>query len=83
MGEWDGKERRAEHVDLSDLYNVIHELKDKLNEHILEESQIRPHLIELVDILQRFKGVVVFFKVLIYVGAPLAAVYVWAKDHIK
>jgi hypothetical protein len=77
-----GPDRRAE-PSLTDVWDLMTELNAKLESHIIEEGQIRPHLIELVDILQKSKGVVTFFKLLIYIGAPIAAIIAWGKDHIK
>lgn len=51
--------------------------------HLIEEKQLKPHIQELVDILQKSKGIVLLFKFLFYVGAPVGALVYWIKDHVK
>ena len=51
--------------------------------HLIEEQQLKPYVKELVDILQKSKGIVLLFKFLLYVGAPLGAFVYWVKDHVK
>lgn len=84
---WDGKERRAvrelpEKTD-EELWKLLHEIKESLVLHMQQEELMRPKLEELVTILERSKGVVTFLKLLVYVGAPVAAFVAWAKDHVK
>lgn len=80
---WDGIERRSVEHDLSEIKRLLQELNSKVEAHLTEEKQIQPHLIELIDILQKSKGVVLLFKFLLYIGAPFAALVYWIKDHVK
>lgn len=83
MGDWDGKERRATSADILEIRELLYEIKTQQELHLEEEKKLRPKVEELVTILERSKGVVTFLKVCIYVGTPVAAFAVWAKDHIK
>lgn len=70
-------------VDYHSLRDLLHELKTTLELHIEQENEFRPKVEELVTILERSKGAVVFLKVVLYIGAPIFAFLAWAKDHIK
>lgn len=83
MGEWDGHERRSTPAELADIWNLLHEIKTSQEIHLKEEAEFRPKLVELVTILERSKGVILFLKLVLYLGAPITAFAVWAKDHIK
>lgn len=83
MSTWDGVERRSLEHDLTEIKTLLRELNSKVEAHLTEEKQLQPHLIELIDILQKSKGVVMLFKFLLYIGAPAAALIYWIKDHIK
>lgn len=80
---WDGIERRSVEHDLTEIKTLLKELNSKVEAHLAEEKQLQPHLIELIDILQKSKGVVLLFKFLLYIGAPFAALVYWIKDHVK
>jgi hypothetical protein len=70
-------------LELKEIKDLLVHIKEKVDAHLDEEKHIQPHLIELVDILQKSKGVVTFFKLALYIGAPLAAIIAWSKDHLK
>lgn len=80
MSDWNGEERR--HHD-SEVLKQIAELRAIMEAHLIEEKQLKPHIQELVDILQKSKGIVLLFKFLLYIGAPLGAFVYWVKDHVK
>ena len=84
---WDGVDRRAvkQLPDKTDdeFWKLLNEIKESLQLHLQHEELMRPKLEELVTILERSKGVVMFLKLALYVGAPVAAFVAWAKDHIK
>lgn len=80
MSDWDVTERR--HHD-SEVLKQIAELRAIMEAHLIEEQQLKPHIKELVDILQKSKGIVLLFKFLLYVGAPFGAFVYWVKDHVK
>lgn len=67
----------------AEIMEQLAKLTTLIETHIAEEQSLRPKLEELITILERSKGVVFFFKLLIYIGAPLAALIAWSKDHIK
>lgn len=83
MGEWDGRERRATPADLTAIWELLHGIKETQEIHLSEEKSLRPKLEELITLMERSKGVITFFKLLIYIGAPVYAILTWAKDHIK
>lgn len=74
---------RRESPTLESIAAMISELSVKLELHIQQERQLNPHIQELIDILQKSKGVIAFFKVCIFIGAPLAALVTWIKEHVK
>lgn len=85
--QWDGIDRRAmrelpEKTD-DELWKLLHEIKESLVLHMRQEAAMRPKLEELVTILERSKGIIVFLKLCLYIGAPLGAFIAWAKDHVK
>lgn len=71
----------------NDEYNQLHslllELRAIVHDHIEQEEKLRPRLEELFQIMERSHGVILFLKFLAYVGAPVGALIIWAKDHIK
>lgn len=83
MNNWDGAERRSGGHDLAEIKELLQALNSQVEAHLAEEKQLQPHLIELIDILQKSKGVVLLFKFLLYIGAPFAALVYWIKDHVK
>lgn len=81
---YNGPERRkVPEASLEAVITLLMELNTKFEAHLEEEKHIRPHLAELVDILQKSKGVLIFFKFLFYIGAPIGALIYWIKDHVK
>lgn len=84
-GTWTGEERRAaeEISELAKIWEMLHAMNNKLDIHIAEAEQYRPKINELTEILAKSKGAVALLKLLVYIGTPLYAVILWAKDHIK
>ena len=80
MSNWDDTERRQHD---SEVLKQIAKLRAIMEAHLIEEQQLKPHIKELVDILQKSKGIVLLFKFLLYVGAPIGAFIYWVKDHVK
>lgn len=80
MSDWDGNERRKHD---SEVLKQLAELRTIMEKHLIEEQEIKPHLKELVDILQKSKGIILFFKFVFWVAAPLGALAYWIKDHVK
>ena len=80
MSDWDDTERRYHD---SEVLKQIAELRTIMEAHLIGEKQLKPHIEELVDILQKSKGIVLLFKFLLYVGAPVGALVYWIKDHVK
>lgn len=83
MNNWDGAEGRSVRHDITEIKELLQELNSKVEAHLIEDKQLQPHLVELIDILQKSKGVVLLFKFLLYIGAPFAALVYWIKDHVK
>ena len=76
-------ERRIDKRSLEAIWELLSELNIKVDLHLKEEASLRPQLLELADILQKSKGIILFFKFLLYIGAPLGALFYWIKDHVK
>jgi hypothetical protein len=83
--EWNGEERRARLNDKSEeaLWNLLREIKTSLDTHLAQEAVYQPKVIELIEVLDKSKGVITLIKVLVYLCAPLFALWAWAKDHVK
>ncbi len=77
-----GPERRGA-PSLETVVQLLWELNTKLEQHLEQDRLAQPQLKELVDILQKSKGVYIFFRILLYVGAPLCAAIYWVKEHVK
>lgn len=52
MNNWDGVERRSMTHDLTEIKELLQALNSKVEAHLIEDRQLQPHLIELIDILQ-------------------------------
>lgn len=76
---WDGQNCRHD----DEILDTIKELRAIMEAHIREEQELKPHIKELIDILQKSKGIILFFRFLLYIGAPFAALVYWIKDHVK
>jgi len=68
---------------LDSVWLLLSEVNTKISSHIEAEAHLRPHIEELVDILQKSKGIITFIKVLLYIATPVVAFIAWGKDHIK
>jgi len=68
---------------LDAIWILLLEVNGKITSHIEDEAHLRPHVEELVDMLQKSKGILLFLKALVYIGAPLTALIYWIKDHVK
>jgi hypothetical protein len=75
--------RKCHEPSLAAVWEVISELNSNFSAHMEEERQLQPHLAELVDILQKSKGVFVFLKFIFFICAPITALAYWVKDHVK
>ena len=65
------------------ILETVTAIKSTLDAHLEADAEMRPKLIELLTIFERSRGALWFFRMLVYVGAPLGATILWAKDHIK
>lgn len=68
---------------MDDVVDLLRDLDNKLETHLAEEKELRPKVIELVDILQKSKGAIAFIKLSVTVAGAVAIALAWAKDHIK
>ena len=76
---WDGTERHQN----DEILRELSELKVIMEAHIKEEQELRPRLLELLNLLERSKGAVAMVKGMMYIGAPIGAAIYWIKDHVK
>lgn len=70
-------------ADLSDIWDLLRALDKKVELHLQDEAEFRPKMVELVSILEKSKGAVTLIKILVGVVAPVWALFIWAKDHVK
>lgn len=75
----------GKHTDekLDEIHRLVVALKERLEAHLIEEETLKPHLAELIDILQKSKGIILFFKFILYIVGPLSVTFYWMKEHIK
>jgi hypothetical protein len=69
--------------DVQEIRGLMRDLKDSLERHMEQEENLRPHVLELITLLERSKGVITFLKVVLYISIPVLGVIAWAKEHIK
>lgn len=65
------------------LHDLLTELRAIIDEHVRQENLLRPRIEEMLLIMERSRGVILFMKFLAYVGTPVGVFIVWAKDHVK
>lgn len=75
--------RRITTQDLQEIWQLLNSIKEAQDKHLAAEAEIQPKLLELISILEKSKGALLFLKVLIYGGTLLGGLYVWAKEHLK
>lgn len=75
--------KEKQEVDLDSIWEFLHSIDKKIDTHLIEDEVYRPKMLELVSILEKSKGAVLVFKLLFYIGAPLAALVYWIRDHVK
>ena len=71
----------------SDIIDSLkdHEIDEMVRYKLLEErlEKIEVSMEEMLDMWKGAKGVLSFLKIAAAVGSTLAAIALWAKDHIK
>lgn len=70
-------------ADLGAIWDLLRELDKKVDVHLAEEAEFRPKLVELVAIMERSKGAIFLLKLLVGIGAPVYALMLWLKDHVR
>jgi hypothetical protein len=69
--------------DVQEIRSLMLSLKTTLEHHIEQSKDMEPRILELITLLERSKGVITFFKVVLYISIPVLGIIAWAKDHIK
>lgn len=59
---------------------LLREIRDRMNEHIITSDGMRPAIEELVTI---WKGSKILIPLLIGMTGAIWAIIAWAKDHLK
>lgn len=75
--------KSCDDIGLEHICDLLLDLKKTLDTHITEENIYKPKVVELVDILDKSKGVVWFIKVLSVVAVAGWGLVYWIRDHIK
>lgn len=70
-------------TDLSDIWDLLRAIDKKVDLHLADEAEFRPRLVELVGIMEKSKGAITLIKWCAYLGAPIYALILWFKDHVK
>ena len=81
--DYTGPERRKQSPDLEAIWELLLDIKATQDVHLAEEKEIKPKLMELLSLLERSKGIIVFVKWTAAISVAFAAFLVWAKEHIK
>ena len=68
---------------LADIWELLHAINLKLENHIVEEETYKPKLIKAVEVLEQSKGVITFLKFAVWFTGIVWVVSQWAKDHFK
>lgn len=68
---------------IQDVWELLRDMQEKMDRHIEQEELYKPKMLELITILERSKGIMYFFKVLIYFGVPISAAIAWFSDHFR
>ena len=68
---------------LADIWELLHAINLKLENHIVEEDTYKPKLIQVAEILDRSKGIVAFLKFLVWASGAIWIAAQWWKDHFK
>lgn len=69
--------------ELFEIKELLKDLQNKLDLHISQHDGQAPKVEELIVLLERFKGVFILFKFIVYAVAPITAILVWIKDHVR
>lgn len=76
-------QERRENPDLGAIWKLLHEIKEQQEIHLAQDIELQPKLLELINLLERSKGAITLIKWTAYIGSFVAAIVLWAKDHIK
>lgn len=70
--------------DLAQILTAVSNLSNKVeNLAKMVEEEIAPKVNEVTSILEKSKGVVIFLKWIIPVGAASGTLIYWIKEHVK
>lgn len=69
--------------DLAAVWDLLHTVDKKLDLHMQQYAMNAPKIEELVVLLDRSKGVLVFLTFASVVVGALGGMFLWLKDHIK
>ena len=73
---------RREEPDLNKIWELLHEINLKLAVHMKEEEEIRPKLLELIEILITSKGILRFVKYVAGISAGLLALHTFFGKYV-
>jgi hypothetical protein len=65
-----------------ELWEVLRDIQTKLDVHLAEEAIYRPQVLEAIETMRRTKGVIAFFRFIVYIFAPVGGAILWLRDHI-
>ena len=69
--------------DLATLWELLHTVDKKLDLHMQQYAINAPKVDELVQLLDRSKGILIFLTWASVIASALGAMFLWLKDHIK
>ena len=68
--------------DLASVWELLHKVDKNLSVHISQYNEDLPKIKELIKLLDRSKGVLIFLTWIAAIGASVIAMLAWAKSHI-
>jgi hypothetical protein len=68
------------HRRMDELLRMQIEMRDRMNDHIARQSEIKPALDELVAL---WKGSKIIIPMLVAGATAVWAVIAWAKEHVR
>ena len=78
-----GVEVKENQHDLAAVWELLHKIDKKLDLHLQNDAANAPKLAELVVLLDRSKGILIFLTWASVIVGTLGAMALWIKDHIK
>ena len=68
--------------DLASVWELLHKVDTNLTVHMSQYNEDLPKIKELIRLLDRSKGVLIFLTWIAAIGATVIAAFTWLKSHV-